>query len=65
MIEVEEAYIHCAKHIPLLKKLNKEIHWGTDKGTHKGGGQFKAKVSPRPWGVADKKEPEVAQPAAV
>ena len=65
VVEVEEAYIHCAKHIPLLKKLDKEVHWGTDNGTHKGGDHFKAKVSPRPWGVADKKEPEVAPPAAV
>lgn len=30
MVEVEEAYIHCSKHIPLLKKAEKEISWGTD-----------------------------------
>jgi truncated hemoglobin YjbI/predicted pyridoxine 5'-phosphate oxidase superfamily flavin-nucleotide-binding protein len=30
MVEVEEAYIHCSKHIPLLKKAEKEITWGTD-----------------------------------
>jgi len=30
MVEVEEAYIHCSKHIPLLKKADKEITWGTD-----------------------------------
>lgn len=30
MVEVEEAYIHCSKHIPLLKKADKEISWGTD-----------------------------------
>lgn len=30
MVEVEEAYIHCSKHIPLLKKVEKEIAWGTD-----------------------------------
>ena len=30
-ITVEEAYIHCSKHIPHLKKLDKKIHWGTDK----------------------------------
>ena len=27
-ITVEEAYIHCSKHIPHLKKLDKKIHWG-------------------------------------
>jgi predicted pyridoxine 5'-phosphate oxidase superfamily flavin-nucleotide-binding protein/truncated hemoglobin YjbI len=30
MVEVEEAYIHCSKHIPLLKKAEKNISWGTD-----------------------------------
>jgi truncated hemoglobin YjbI/predicted pyridoxine 5'-phosphate oxidase superfamily flavin-nucleotide-binding protein len=30
MVEIEEAYIHCSKHIPLLKKAEKEIAWGTD-----------------------------------
>ncbi len=49
IVEVEEAYIHCSKHIPRLKKVKKEIHWGTDKVAHKGGDKFKAKKSPRPW----------------
>ncbi|SJM92916.1 conserved hypothetical protein [Crenothrix polyspora] len=30
MVEIEEAYIHCSKHIPLLKKAEKDIDWGTD-----------------------------------
>ena len=30
MVEVEEAYIQCSKHIPLLKKQEKIIEWGTD-----------------------------------
>jgi len=30
MIEIEEAYIHCSKHIPRLEKLDKSIFWGTD-----------------------------------
>ena len=30
MVEIEEAYIHCSKHIPLLKKEDKQIDWGTD-----------------------------------
>jgi len=40
MIEVDEAYIHCSKHIPLLKKLDKKIHWGTDDVAAKGGDFF-------------------------
>lgn len=45
LVEIEEAYIHCSKHIPLLKKLDKAIHWGTDDVVHKGGDYFKAKAS--------------------
>jgi uncharacterized protein len=48
-VEVEEAYIHCSKHIPLLKKLDKKMHWGTDNVLHKGGDAFQAKDCPRPW----------------
>ncbi len=43
LIEVEEAYIHCSKHIPHLKSLDKEIHWGTDNEKFKGGDFFKTK----------------------
>ena len=44
LITVEEAYIHCSKHIPHLNKLDKKIHWGTDKEAHKGGDFFKAET---------------------
>ncbi|MEU3256195.1 pyridoxamine 5'-phosphate oxidase family protein [Streptomyces sp. NPDC006997] len=50
-IEVEEAYIHCSKHIPLLKQLNKSLHWGTDDRERKGGDYFHVrfrKTSNRP-----------------
>ena len=47
VVEVEEAYIHCSKHIPLLKKLDKTIRWGTDDETHKGGDYFKVRSSRR------------------
>ena len=40
LVEIEEAYIHCAKHIPLLAKLDKPLHWGTDEEGHKGGDYF-------------------------
>lgn len=49
LIEVDEAYIHCSKHIPLLRKLDKAIHWGTDNERYKGGDAFKVKNYPRPW----------------
>ena len=56
MVEVEEAYIHCSKHIPLLKKVEKAIHWGTDDPACKGGDYFQAKKSPRPRDVRTKQE---------
>lgn len=30
VVEVEEAYIHCSKHVPLLRKMEKHVMWGTD-----------------------------------
>jgi len=56
MVAVEEAYIHCSKHIPLLKKVEKAIHWGTDDPACKGGDYFQAKKSPRPWDTRAKQE---------
>ena len=42
-IDVEEAYIHCSKHVPLLQRLDKDIVWGTDDERFKGGNFFKVK----------------------
>ena len=30
VIEIDEAYIHCSKHVPKLEKKDKKIKWGTD-----------------------------------
>lgn len=30
LVEVEEAYMHCSKHIPLYQKADKVRMWGTD-----------------------------------
>lgn len=43
VIDVDEAYIHCSKHIPSFKKIDKKIHWGTDDDIQKGGDYFKVK----------------------
>jgi len=40
VVAIEEAYIHCAKHIPRLAKLDKPIDWGTDDCAKKGGDYF-------------------------
>lgn len=46
MVEVEEAYIQCSKHIPLMKKLDKRIEWGTDNVVAKGGDYFRLQEIP-------------------
>lgn len=40
VVEVEEAYVHCSKHIPLFSRRDKSIAWGTDDVTRKGGDYF-------------------------
>jgi uncharacterized protein len=42
VVTVEEAYIHCAKHIPRLLKLPHGRAWGTDDTRRKGGDYFGA-----------------------
>jgi radical SAM superfamily enzyme YgiQ (UPF0313 family)/predicted pyridoxine 5'-phosphate oxidase superfamily flavin-nucleotide-binding protein len=40
-VEVQEAYIHCSKHIPLFKAVDKAVDWGTDDRERKGGDYFR------------------------
>ena len=48
LVTVEEAYIHCSKHIPRLDKAGDEQrHWGTDDVRAKGGDYFQAKSAHR------------------
>jgi predicted pyridoxine 5'-phosphate oxidase superfamily flavin-nucleotide-binding protein len=49
VIDIEEAYIHCSKHVPHLMRMSKDIDWGTDDMVKKGGDFFKAKTSGAPW----------------
>jgi truncated hemoglobin YjbI len=60
MIEVEEAYIQCSKHIPLMKKLDKKIDWGTDNIAAKGGDYFQLMDIPLYDRVGGDKAMEVA-----
>lgn len=43
MVQVEEAYIHCRKHIPHLRKVGADESWGTDDTLRKGGDFFATK----------------------
>jgi uncharacterized protein len=49
VVEIEEAYIHCRKHIPHLQPVERTRDWGTDDVRRKGGDYFGAKGMPRPW----------------
>ena len=40
IVDVAEAYIHCAKHLPMMAKVPKKIRWGTDDPVAKGGDYF-------------------------
>ena len=42
-VEVQEAYIHCRKHIPHLRRVEADEAWGTDDPLRKGGDFFAAK----------------------
>ncbi len=44
VITVDEAYIHCSKHVPLLEQKEKPILWGTDDPLAKSDDYF---LSPR------------------
>lgn len=45
LITVDEAYIHCSKHIPALTDQKNLRDWGTDDVKKKGGDYFKVKQS--------------------
>jgi uncharacterized protein len=49
LVEVQEAYIHCAKHIPRMVPAPRQPRaWGTDDEARKRGDYFRAKHEPRP-----------------
>jgi uncharacterized protein len=47
VVEVEEAYIHCRKHIPRMERVTERREWGTDDPARKGGDFFGAKGTPQ------------------
>jgi predicted pyridoxine 5'-phosphate oxidase superfamily flavin-nucleotide-binding protein len=48
-VRVQEAYIHCRKHLPhLVKAADQGRAWGTDDARAKGGDYFGASCEPRP-----------------
>ncbi len=47
VVDVEEAYIHCRKHIPRMERVTEKRAWGTDDPARKGGDFFGAKGTPQ------------------
>lgn len=45
LVDIDEAYIHCSKHVPLMKKVDKQLDWGTDDEQQKGGDFFRLQSS--------------------
>ncbi|AHI02006.1 hypothetical protein KALB_8649 [Kutzneria albida DSM 43870] len=43
VLHVDEAYIHCRKHIPRMVPVDRTRDWGTDEARPKGGDYFRAK----------------------
>jgi predicted pyridoxine 5'-phosphate oxidase superfamily flavin-nucleotide-binding protein len=39
-VSIDEAYVHCRKHLPRLVSRPVPRHWGTDSPLHKGGDYF-------------------------
>ncbi len=46
VITIDEAYIHCSKHVPLLEKKDKLIMWGTDDPLAKSDDYFRSNPEP-------------------
>ncbi|WP_291409489.1 pyridoxamine 5'-phosphate oxidase family protein [Actinophytocola sp.] len=44
VVHVEEAYVHCRKHIPRMQQVPRDRDWGTDDVRRKGGDYFGARA---------------------
>lgn len=62
VVAVEEAYIHCRKHIPRLVPADRVRAWGTDDPIPKGGDYFSAKAD-KPADVTPSASPGRVSPA--
>ncbi len=65
VVDVEEAYIHCRKHIPRMELVDRNRAWGTDDVRRKGGDYFDAKDTPHelPEPVAPAAQEPIEPPA--
>ncbi len=49
VVAVDEAYVHCRKHIPRMMHVPHRREWGTDDSRSKGGDYFGAAKTQQPW----------------
>ena len=40
VVSVSDAFIHCSKHVPQMRKVDQEVQWGTDDPRLRGGDYF-------------------------
>ena len=64
VVAVEEAYIHCSKHIPRLAPLPRTRDWGTDDPEKKGGDYFRVAADRRAAAAAAHALPSPARLSA-
>lgn len=59
LAEVDEAYIHCRKHLPRLRPIEdgESAAWGTDDTRSKGGDFFAARETASPWSAGRERRP--------
>lgn len=60
VVDVDEAYVHCRKHIPRMMHVPHRRDWGSDDIRSKGGDFFDAAKTPSPWAA----QPEEPGPAS-
>jgi len=63
VIDVEEAYVHCRKHIPQLAKRDRQRVWGTDDARSKGSDFFGVGAD-RAVAAPPAEQPSAEQPPA-
>ncbi len=44
VVHVEEAYVHCRKHVPRMQPVSRDREWGTDDVRRKGGDYFNVRA---------------------
>jgi uncharacterized protein len=62
-VTVEEAYVHCRKHIPRLVPVDRTRAWGTDDVRRKGGDHFGVAAARREAAEVAGDDPRQAEPA--